>query len=391
MRITLTQHMIDKGLRIASGKQHEEFCDLSCPSLYLEIRASNPTLGTYYFRQRTGSTTKHHRLGTSNSLSLMEARKRARALKLELSNIDEKVATQNAKPPELHVSELFERYVFPHNVHRKRSHHRDVEMYNLRIKPAFGSKLLSAVSRRDVQLFHTQLLQEKKAPATCDHYVKLIRSAFNHAVRWELIDKSPLNGIKLYNADNRVENVPDSQQLESLLRVLQTDENRTVCQIALMLLATGARVSELLNAKWSMLDRQNHVWRIPATTSKSKKIRSVPLSEAAMDVINQLNTENMYEYLFVNEKTGLPYTTVHKVWCRLKAKAGLPKMRLHDLRHCNASWMVSSGISLYIVQDILGHSDPKITMRYSHVASDVKLNASNTASAIMKAAMPLNR
>ena len=390
MRIALTQSMIDKGLRLQNGKQHEEFCDTGCKSLYLELRASNPAQGTYYLRHRNGSATKHYRLGTSNTMSLSAARQKAGALKSELAISGNNTAEENAKPAELLVSDLFEQYVFPHNVHRKRSHARDLEMYKLKLKPIFGSMRLCEVTRRDVQLFHTKLLQEKKAPATCDHYVKLLRSAYNHAVRWDLIEKSPLNGIKLFNADNRIDNVPDSQQLSALLKVLQTDSNRTVCRIALLLLATGARVSELLNAKWSMVDRKNRVWRIPALSSKSKRIRSVPLSDAAMDVINQLQTEGHYEYLFVNAKTGLPYTTVQKVWCRLKRAAGVSKMRLHDLRHCNASYMVSSGVSLFVVQDILGHSDPKITMRYSHVASDTKLNASNTASAIIKAAMPFN-
>ena len=390
MRITLTQNLIDRGLKIQPGRQHQEFCDMSCQSLYLEIRASNPTQGTYYLRHRDGSATKHYRLGTSNTISLAVARQKANALKSELVINGKKTVAEDTKPAELLVSDLFEQYVFPHNMHRKRSHARDLEMYKLKLKPIFGSMYIRDVTGRAVQLFHTQLLQEKKAPATCDHYVKLLRSAYNHAVRWNLIEKSPLNGIKLFNADNRIDNIPDSRQLSALLKVLQTDSNRTVCRIALLLLASGARVSELLSAKWSMVDRKNRVWRIPALSSKSKQIRSVPLSDAAMDVINQLQTEGHYDYLFVNTKTGLPYTTVQKVWCRLKRKAGLSKMRLHDLRHCNASYMVSSGVSLYVVQDILGHSDPKITMRYCHVASDTKLSASNTASAIIKAAMPFN-
>jgi integrase len=118
-------------------------------------------------------------------------------------------------------------------------------------------------------------------------------------------------------------------------------------------------------------------------------IRSVPLSDAALDVLNQLGTEGIYENIFVTAK-GIPYTTVHKVWGRIRRKAKVPKLRLHDLRHCNASWMVSQGISLFVVQEILGHSDPKVTMRYSHVANKTMLEASNKASDYIRAAMPLN-
>ena len=345
----------------------------------------------YYLRFKSPETNKtaYKSLGHLMEISLAEARKRAVAEKAALKINGDPRGAKKVKSGSITVTDLFEKHLFPHTLSRKRSHSRDKEMYDLRIKKAFGSKRLCDMTRREVQVFHTQLLEEKLAPATCDHYVKLMRAAFNHAVRWELMEKNPLSGIRLYSVDNRIENVPDQESLGRLLKILQTDKNRPVCLIALYLLATGARLSEALNAKWAMTDRENRVWRIPASTSKSKRIRSVPLSDAAMDVINQLQTEGKYDYLFVNVETGKPYTNIHKAWHRMRLKAGLPTLRLHDLRHCNASWMVSSGISLFVVQEILGHSDPKVTMRYSHVANQTKLDASNTASAIIKASMPV--
>ncbi len=390
MLVKLTQDFIANQLQSLVGKNRIEFCDTDLPGLYIEVNASRPGQGIFRYRYKdsTGKTC-HALIGSSNVVTRDIAFQRASTLREQVKlSIYPKAADKPA--PSLTVSDLFEKHVFPYTLPRKRSHSRDVEMYNLRLKSAFGSKALSSVSRKEVQLFHTRLLEEKLAPATCDHYVKLLRSAFNHAVRWELIDKNPLAGIKLYNVDNRVDNVPDKEQLVTLLKVLQTDENRAVCRIALFLLATGARLSEALGAQYSMIDRQNRTWRIPARTSKSKRIRSVPLSDAALDVINQLDSAGTSEYLFISPKSGLPFTTIQKVWCRIKSKAGLPKLHLHDLRHCNASWMVSAGVSLFVVQDILGHSDPKITMRYSHVASETKLKASNTASEIIRASMPFN-
>lgn len=389
--LKLTQMMITQGVPLPDGVGRLEACDQDCPGLYLELRRTSPGKGTFYYRYKdAGKRTCHQRIGSTTEVSLAEARKQAKQLKAEISLGADPKGAQKAKKAAMTVSDLFELHVLPRAKVFKRSFARDVEMYNLRIKKAFGSKRLCDVTRGEVELFHSNLLKDNLAAATCDHYVKLLRSAFFHALRNEFIDRNVLSGIKLFNADNRVENVPDQDELTRLLKVLQTDENRSVCQIAMFLLATGSRLSEALNSTWKMVDRQNHVWRIPASNSKSKRIRSVPLSDMSLSVLNQLSTEGRHEYLFVNEATGKPYTTIHKVWGRIRRKAGVPKLRLHDLRHCNASWMVSQGISLFIVQEILGHSDPKITMRYSHVANKTMLEASNKASDFIKAAMPVN-
>jgi integrase len=85
----------------------------------------------------------------------------------------------------------------------------------------------------------------------------------------------------------------------------------------MFLLSTGARMNEALQATWSQVDRQNRVWRIPASNSKSKRVRSVPLNDAALDVLAQLDTEGKHDHLFLNRKTKKPFSNIHKVWERL--------------------------------------------------------------------------
>jgi site-specific recombinase XerD len=97
-------------------------------------------------------------------------------------------------------------------------------------------------------------------------------------------------------------------------------------------------------------------------------MRPVPLNDTAFEVINQLNTEGVYEHLFINTKTKAPYSSVANVWHKIRAKAGMPGLRLHDLRHNAASNLINSGSSLYIVQQILGHSVPSVTQRYAHIS-----------------------
>ena len=126
--------------------------------------------------------------------------------------------------------------------------------------------------------------------------------------------------------------------------------------------------------------------QIAATNSKSKRIRSVPLNDSAISVLDQLDTEGEFDYLFVNRMTKQPYTTIMKVWTRLRIKAGLPQLRIHDLRHQYASFLVNNGRSLYEVQKILGHSDSKVTERYSHLSTKTMQDAAKTASDMIEGA-----
>ena len=194
-------------------------------------------------------------------------------------------------------------------------------------------------------------------------------------------------GIQYYKEDNLIENYLDAEQLRRLLTVLNTDSNRTVCHIILFLLSTGARLNEALQAKWEHIDVDRRIWRIPSTNSKSGKVRAVPLNDSAIGVLNQLDTEGKFEHVFINRKTGKPYTTIQKVWNRLRHAADLGHIRIHDLRHSYASMLVNSGRTLYEVQQILGHSNPKVTQRYSHLSTATLQEAASSAADLINEAM----
>jgi integrase len=161
----------------------------------------------------------------------------------------------------------------------------------------------------------------------------LLRHSLNLVVDWGLLDKNPAAGVKQYNEDNKIERYLNEDELKRLLRVLHTNKNRTVCQIAFFLLSTDARLNDALSARWEYVDKGNRVWRIPVADPKSRHMRSVPLNGSAIAVLDLLDTAGRYEHLFINRKSYRPYTTIYKAWERIRAEAGLPRLRLHDLRH----------------------------------------------------------
>lgn len=387
MIVKLTESFIANSLQCSVGKKREEMCDSLVPGLFVEVRATSSGKGTYYFRYKDDNgKTCTQKIGRTIDITLAEARNKARGLRADIALGANPRAEELARKAILTFDTFFNDHYLPYVKPRKRSWDRDEELYRLRIKDVFGAKRLNQVTRLQIQTFHSGLLEEGYAPATSNHFIKLIRHMLNLAVEWEMLDKNPASRIHMFAEDNKVERYMNDAQLANLLEVLRTDSCRSVCLIAMFLLATGCRLNEALSACWSQVDKDKRVWRIPASNSKSKRMRPVPLNDTALDVLNQLTTEGVYEHLFINMKTKKPYVNIAKVWEKLRSKAGLPHLRLHDLRHQAASNLINSGSSLYVVQQILGHSDPSVTQRYSHLSMKTLNEASDNASAIIKKA-----
>ncbi len=379
--IPLTQQFVDQELHCPPAKKRVEWCDANSPGLYAEVRSVNPANPTWYLRYRdaTGKTC-HQRIGAVRDIALSDARKKAKELKAKIAlGANPQQEAREAKAV-LTLKEFLEEKYTPYAQARKRSYTYDESMIRLRIVPTLGHFRLNELSRHQIQTFHTDLRNDGLAPATCDHHLKLLRSALNLAVLWEMLDKNPVAKVPLFREDNRLERYLSDEELNRLLVVLRTSKARMVCNAMLFLLATGARLNEALQARWAHIDKANRTWRIPAKNSKSKRVRSVPLNDAALEVLANLGTEGKNESLFINTKTKEPLTAVNTVWGRIRIAAGLPKLRIHDLRHQHASMLVNSGRSLYEVQAILGHSDPSVTQRYSHLSTRTLQDASNSAS-----------
>ena len=392
--VNFTPAFVASGLVCPPDKKKIEYSVADEPGLFVECRASEKAVPTWYLRLKgSRGTNIYKKLGTIKDVSLTQARKQARALKAENMLAPKQEDVVLAPKAELTLDAFMIDHYFPHAKIHKRSHKRDDQLYRIRIKPKFGDLVLSAITRREVQSFQNGLLKEGLSPASADHHVKLMRRVCNLAVQWEMLEKNPLKGIELYMVDNQLENYLDQEQLARLVDVLRTDENRMVCCIIMFLISTGARLNEALTATWKNVSIEGGVWKVDASLSKSKKSRSIPLNDSALWVLEQLESKGKSAYLFpspvkAKDDKDAAYTTITRAWYRLRKKAKVPNVRLHDLRHSFASMLVSGGRSLYEVQQILGHSDPKVTMRYAHLSAKALQEAANAASVIVPRAGP---
>jgi len=389
--INLTQELVDQGLKVPEGMRKIEWCDGVVRSLRLEQRAGSD-VKSYYIRYRDdGGVTRHVKLGRASALSLQSARAQARRLLASIALGRDPRREQNERRAALTFTEFFEQHYWPHAQLRKRSAARDEQLYRLRVKPRFGNLRLGDIRTAQVQAFHDDLRSEGLAPATCDLHLAFLKHAFALAQRWDLLaTPNPASAVRLFHVDNKLERYLDAEQLERLVTTLRNaaEKGSTVALIGMFLLSSGARLNEALSATWDQVDLAKRVWKIPAVNSKSKRVRSVPLNDSALAVLQQVGTQGKSPVVFLNAATGKRYVSIRKVWLRLCARAGLPGLRLHDLRHQYASLVVGGGRSLIELQALLGHSSPTISMRYAHLSPGALREAADKASVIVRPATP---
>jgi integrase len=183
--------------------------------------------------------------------------------------------------------------------------------------------------------------------------------------------------------DNKKERYLSQDEARRLYDAVCKSENTMLKFIVPMLILTGARKREVLDAQWTDFDLERRIWRIP--TTKAGKARHVPLSDGVMHLLSTM--PRGFPWAFANPDTSKPYVSIYCAWHTARTKAGLADVRMHDLRHSFASLLINSGRTLYEVQHILGHTQVKTTQRYAHLKQETLLAASNTASSAVGSIM----
>lgn len=388
-KVTITPAFV-KNLTTLPGKARTEWVCESQPGLYLEARSTS-NRGTWYYRYRDANKlTKHARLGDTDTMSIAEAKARAKDLRAEIQlGADPSGAAKKQKEVPT-FSEFFEQDYLLYIRAKKRSHRDDENRVRQHLIPNFGNFRLNKITSKQISDFHLKLKQSGLKGATCDHHLRILKTMFSYAVRNEIITDNPAARVQLFREPNLVENYLTDEQLTRLVTVLHNHKNRTACQVILLLLSTGTRLNEALTGSWENIKLEKRTWKIEATISKNKKVRYVPLNDSAVDVLNKIqpDVEKRSGFLFINHRTGKRLATVHGAWRSIRKEANVPFMRIHDTRHLFASFLAESGRSLYEIQVALGHSSPIVTQRYAHLSQGAMLEASDAASQRIRAASP---
>ncbi len=377
-KMLLTQQFADNP-PIVQHKTKIDYFDTRLPGFLLEVRASGKA--TYYQRYKDKyARLKQSRIGPADTISLEDARNKARQVKAATVmgfDPNEQVIKYREMPT---FKEFVETRYLPHVKVYKRSWDRDENMLSLHILPLWGQAKLTEITREDVQEFQAWMVAEGFKPGSVNRYMALVKYIFNLAEKWEVIDKSPARGVSRVADNNRKERYLSKEETARLLAVLKDSANRTMADLIRFLMLTGARKSEATQALWEYVNLQTGVWTVPAPMSKSGKPRYIPLSKAAI-VLLENRRGNGSAYIFPNPRTDMPLRSIHRAWDKIRRQAGIPDVRIHDIRHHYASLLVNHGRSLYEVQKLLGHADISTTQRYAHLSQDTLKDATEIVSA----------
>lgn len=379
-RIALTPTFVKLAV-CEAGKDKTYFFDTFCKGLALEVRKSGGK--TYYVRfSDDRGRIRQPKIADANDISLAQARTLVAKRRNEIAMGADITENKKALKATLTVAEFINEQYLPFVQGYKRSWQCDRGLLKNHITPVWGSKYLDQVTKADlIALFAEH--RKTHAPASCNRLLILVRYLFNLALRWETagLKSNPTKGFPLMAENNKQERYLSSDEARVLYGHLQASPNKMLEFIIPMLLLTGCRKRECLDAKWQDFDFERMSWRIH--TTKLGKARHVPLNAGAIALLQRVPRIKGCDFVFPNPKTKLAYVSIFAAWDSVRTKAGLQDVKLHSLRHSFASYLVNEGRTLYEVQHLLGHTQIRTTARYSHLSQNTLLAASNAASNVV--------
>lgn len=366
------------------GKAKTDWYDTTVVGFVFERRSSGG--GTYYFRFTDAAGRQaQFKIGGETAISFAAAKKRAVQLRSEVvMGGDPRVKKAEAKSIPLY-KELSAMHLADAKLTQRS--YSTTEMYVRRhIIPKWGKVRVNDIDSRGVSSWLADKRAEGLAPATVEKLRVILGRSFELGARWGIpgCDKNPTRGVSRKPLNNARERFLTADEAARLREAVAQSQNTQLQHVVGLLLLTGARVRELLDAKWSDVDVERKSWLIP--TSKTGKPRHVPLSAAALAIIEALPRFNGCPWLVPNVDTLKPLVSIKSSFQRAIRVAKLPGLRIHDLRHSAASFMVNSGVDLFAVGKVLGHASYQSTQRYAHLANDTLLAAVEAGAAKQAAA-----
>jgi len=246
------------------------------------------------------------------------------------------------------------------------------------IEPYFRNRDIRDIKYIDYQQFANDLLSGRFSgrplkPKTVKNIFNVLSSIYRMAkINGWYDGEDYLSMVELPRFDNRRYFTLDVEYQKAYIRAILDFDEPQYKDIFLLLLH-GRRLREALELKWEYLDLNRGLMYLPAKVNKSKKNLCFQLSDKLIellklryqDAIELQNTTMVSGYVFLNPNTNKPYSDLRKPWARLLKKAGLPKIRIHDIRHLVATYSINIlELPIEKVSHALGHTDIKTTQLY---------------------------
>lgn len=226
----------------------------------------------------------------------------------------------------------------------------------------FKGKYLFEITPRMIEKYKATRLG-KVAPATVNRELACLKHMYTKANEWGYLKINPVKSVKLL------------KEPPGRLRYLNSDEAKTLldaCRdylgsMVVTALNTGMRKGEILALRWKDVDLRNR--KVTVRKPKNNEIRVIPINQTLYQELMNLSGQSDGEYVFTNGD-GRPFGDIKKGFSAALQRAGIEDFHFHDLRHTFGSHLVMQGVDLKTIQQVMGHKDIKMTMRYSHLSPE---------------------
>jgi len=374
----------------ASPSREAEYSDAECTGLRLRVSKN----GRRFFQHRYNFLGRKQciSLGEFPAVSVQDARLRVNEHKALLARDKDPAAERGKVRDDLTFEDFARQHYLPYAQAHKQTWENDRTQIEKRLNPVLGKLRLHAITARDVSLVHAKE-KERTTACTANHLLTTLKRMLNLAVKWGMLEKNPASGQEKFKEKPLQEKYLSKDQLSRFLKALnEGDDHLSVAAIRLLLF-TGCRRGEIVSLRWEQLNLEED--RIFLLETKNGRSRTVHLNTKAKEVLEELSAQRDHvsrtrdsEFVFPSRqgtKKGhlFDLRNPFEKACKL---AGIEGLHLHSLRHSFASLAVMSGASLYDVQKLLGHQDPKMTQRYAHLdAASLKRATEGVSDIIDKA------
>lgn len=380
-RSILTDKLVKEAPAPANGNRITY--DARLPGFGLRVTAAGAR--SFVFNYFAAGRERRITIGRYPAWSVLAARKHAEQLRRQVdlggdpleSRIEERTAPT--------VRDLFDRYASEHLPNKApRSAQDDRAMWRNDILPRLGSRKVRELVASDCDELHKSISLDR--PVRANRVVEVLRKALNLAIRWGWIERNPASGVRR-NQEQKRHRYLRREDVARLISALELHPERASADAILLMLLTGCRKSEALQAQWSQFDLQRRVWTKPSSQTKQRREHRVPYSLAVADLLSRRAKARTCSYIFAG-RANQPLQDVRRTWTAVCRASGLSSVRLHDLRHTFASLAASSGQSLLIVGELLGHSTPQTTKRYASLYDDSLRVAAEGVAAVIGVSVP---
>ncbi len=287
------------------------------------------------------------------------------------------VEGRSPKAVKLTVDHCFWKHVNPYSIaNGKKSAASDARKYSNEFQALIGSWPLGGVTPHMLREV-AKVIRAKKNAVTAERYVAFLRSLFRDLVALDLLTVNPAADLKIRQISNPRLVIAADEQLKKIGLVMASEAPSIHSDFFQGLMFCGARVSELLNAKFTDIDEVAGILRL--SDSKSGGPQNIVLPPVFMHVLKRRQAARVNDYLFPAEHGNAPMPYPWRAFQKLLKKANVTGLNMHDFRRGFATAGIqSAGVTVHDVSKLLRHSSMQVTEQHYLVAVDNRLQRAAT-------------